>query len=120
MPFSRQLSPGRFAVAAGLVLVFLTVWSQSRVDRLQVRLADELRRGTRLESRVTVLRTEVLKSTGLREVEAQALGALGMVTPPADRIAMLDLGPAESNGRGAFDALVGEAYAAAPAPGSMP
>jgi len=119
MPLRRQLSPGRFAVAAGLVLVFLTVWSQSRVDRLQLKLADELRRGTRLESRVTVLRTEVLKSTGLREVEARALGSLGMVTPPAENIAMLDLGPDRPQGRGAFDALVGEAYAA-PAPGSMP
>jgi hypothetical protein len=119
MLLRKQISPGRFAAAAGLVLVFLTVWSQSRVDRLQVRLDEETHRGTRLESRVTVLRTAVLKSTGLREVEAQALGNLGMITPPADRIAMLDLGPAEPRGIRSLEALVGEAYAA-PAPGSMP
>jgi|GEM_PF-4116885 len=95
---------------ACLALVFLTVWAQSRVDRAEVALAQEVQLAARNESRIEILSVDVEQACSLREVESRATSDLGLATPRGDQVVLLDL-PHGKDGKRNHPSLVEPAYA---------
>lgn len=114
IPFALGLRDHRelVIVAATAVLVFLTVWSQSRVDRLELSLAEEGQEQRRLRSQIEFLARDMKRSTSLAEVEARARRELELVTPEPEQVLILNIPPAERDGEvPGLEFLVPDAYA---------
>lgn len=113
-PVSLRLRPTRpelLLAAAAVALVFASLWSQSRVDRLRLHLAAEGEHHQLLRSHVEFLAKDLSRSSGVREVEGRAAAELGLATPSPENVLILRFAPGEPDREPSRFDVVPEAYA---------